>query len=239
MVELLQKINNLKNISFNSEDDLIIKHVLPFFEIFGYSSQMFTTKFPINGYRTNKKGRKPEADCVFFSSKDHNFKTTLIVVETKRDENHSPIEQAKYYSDNLFTPFFITWEKLQFEIYQCKRFESPISLGRYEIGSISSENFYRLIEILSPKKIIEYCNKNEIKSIDCEEERKRIESVYLNNLLPFLRDSFFLDLSRPLNVVDGFVQLYLSEYKLPDTENEDIEEKIESGIHAKYIEYFL
>jgi len=223
MQSLVQKINALKECGFRSEDDIIIKFVIPFFSHFGYTNDMFDTKVPINEYRANKRGRKPEADCVFYSMKEHNHKTSLIVVETKRNEGQTPHEQAKYYSDNLYVPIFLTWQKYSFEIFQCKKFEFPISLGKYKIGSLTTNDFTYLCEILSPNNLIDYCEKNEIKSIDLEENRKKIEKTYLNNVYTNLRDSHFLDLPRSLNIVDGFVQLYLSEYSQSNLDFEEIE----------------
>jgi len=239
MESQIQKINALKEIDFHSEDDVIVKYVIPFFRHFGYTSDMFNTKVPIQEYRANKQGRKPEADCVFYSMKEHNDKTSLIVVETKRDEGQSPNVQAKYYSDNLYVPIFLTWQKYNFEIFQCKKFESPISLGKFELGNISNEDFTKLVEILSPQKIVNYCEKNEIKTIDFEDERKKIENKYLNNVYNHLKDSHFLDLSRSLNIVDGFVQLYLSDYSQSNSDYEEIEKIINSGVHAKYIQESL
>jgi hypothetical protein len=236
MKDQIRKINELKKCSFNSEDDVLIKYVIPFFSFFGYDAHMYKTKYPIQEYRVNRRGRKPEADCVFFSGHDHNFNSSLIVVETKRDEISNPIEQAKYYSDNLYTPFYITWEKFQFEIFQCKRFEPAISLGKFTLGEITAENFNKLLEILPPKKIVTYCEINEIKTIDLDKNRKEIESKYLNNLCSSLSNSFFLDLIRPLNVIDGFVQLYLSEYSVSCIDSEEIDKRVESGIHAKQID---
>src|SRR5262249_6463204 len=77
----VKQIFKLSQTSVGSEDDLIEKRVLPFFKLFGYGPDSYELKFPVRGYRPSRPGRKPEADCVFFSSSTHDLNSSLLVLE--------------------------------------------------------------------------------------------------------------------------------------------------------------
>lgn len=97
----LRRIAEISQTVFGSEDDLIHKIILPFFQVIGYGPDSFELKFPVKGYRPNRPGRKPEADCVFFSSPEHDENSSLLVAEIKRDDPEFPEQQARFYSTNL------------------------------------------------------------------------------------------------------------------------------------------
>src|SRR5216683_2822783 len=104
----LRRIAEISQTVFGSEDDLIHKVILPFFQVIGYGPDLLELKFPVKAYRPNRRGRKPEADCVFFSSSPHDLSSSLLVAEIKRDDQQSPEHQARFYSANLFVPFYVS-----------------------------------------------------------------------------------------------------------------------------------
>src|SRR5580692_5532164 len=114
----LTRIAEISRAAFGSEDDLIHKIILPFFQVIGYGPDLLELKFPVKAYRPNRRGRKPEADCVFFSSSTHDLRSSLLVAEIKRDDQQSPEHQARFYSANLFVPFYVSWSRLEFEVWQ-------------------------------------------------------------------------------------------------------------------------
>lgn len=52
----LTKIAEISQTAFGSEDDLIHKIILPFFEVIGYGPDLFELKFPVKAYRPNRRG---------------------------------------------------------------------------------------------------------------------------------------------------------------------------------------
>jgi hypothetical protein len=92
----LRRIADISQTVFGSEDDLIHKIILPFFQEIGYGPDLFELKFPVKAHRPNRRGRKPEADCVFFSSSTHDLGSSLLVAEIKRDDQESPEQQAEW-----------------------------------------------------------------------------------------------------------------------------------------------
>src|SRR5258707_6145599 len=121
----IRRIEEISRSVFSSEDDLIHKVVLPFFEVIGYGPDSFELKFPVHGYRPNRPGRKPEADCVFFSGPVHDQNSSLVVAEIKRDDPEFPEQQARFYATNLFTPFYVAWSGLGVEVWQVPNLRSP------------------------------------------------------------------------------------------------------------------
>src|SRR5579864_2648927 len=101
----VRRILEISQTMFGSEDDLINKIVVPFFQVIGYGPDSFELKFPVQGYRPDRPGRKPEADCVFFFRSPHDVTSSLLVAEIKRDDPHFPEQQARFYSTNLYVPF--------------------------------------------------------------------------------------------------------------------------------------
>src|SRR5258708_11896277 len=114
----ISRIGEISQTVFGSEDDLIYKVILPFFEVIGYGADSFELKYPVKAYRPNRRGRKPEADCVFFSSSTHDLNSSVLVAEIKRDDQESPEQQARFYSANLFVPFYVSWRRLGLEVWQ-------------------------------------------------------------------------------------------------------------------------
>ena len=119
-MNLSEKIYELINSPLGSEDDIRVKLVIPFFKLLGYNDDTYELSFPLKGYSPHKRGRKPEADVVFFGESEHNEKTSLIVIETKKIDDDFVEQQARFYSTNLWVPFYLTWEKYDFNIYQIR-----------------------------------------------------------------------------------------------------------------------
>ncbi|NVM01387.1 MAG: type I restriction enzyme HsdR N-terminal domain-containing protein [Candidatus Helarchaeota archaeon] len=82
-MSVIDKIRKIIETPFESEDDIRTKIVIPFFELLGYNNKMYALSHPIKIYNLKRRGRKPEADIVFFENENHSNKTSLIVVETK------------------------------------------------------------------------------------------------------------------------------------------------------------
>ena len=160
MNSALAEIRRLASVPYGSEDDLILKVVVPFFRLLGYRDEQVGLKYPVRCYRTARAGRKPEADCVFFSGADHNVDTSLLVVEVKRDQQPPPEAQARFYSSNLFVPFYVTWEAQSLEVYQLHAFRAPRNLGCYSLREMSSSDYEKLRTFLSPPAIERFCKTN-------------------------------------------------------------------------------
>ncbi len=205
------KVSKLAHTNFGSEDDLIVKVVIPFFELLGYKNDSYEIKFPVSGYRPGRPGRNPEGDCVFFANKEHNLKTSLFVVEAKRDDKFPPELQARFYSTNLFTPFYIAWSELTFEVWQVQNFREPSLIGQYELDKLSFSEFSTLKDILSSNHIISFCEKHEIKKFDLDELRREAESKYLARLLTDLRSYKALDLPTIFNFEKHYVPISVTE----------------------------
>jgi len=230
----VRKLEKISRSVFGSEDDLINKIVLPFFNVIGYGSESFELKFPVEGYRPNRPGRKPEADCVFFSSPTHDRNTSLLVAEIKRDDPEFPEQQARFYSANLFVPFYIAWSNLAFEVWQVQNFRPPSLIGRYRLDQIDSVVLSELLEFLAPRRVVEYCVENEIKKFDFDDRRNKIETRYLDGLASELRSFKALDLPRIRDLDTHYVDLRLKELNVvPSLE---VEKKIEQGVHPETLE---
>jgi hypothetical protein len=207
----LATVAGLSSVKVGSEDDLIHKVILPFFSLLGYDPSAIELKFPVPGYRPNRRGRKPEADCVFFSGSEHTLDSSLLVVEIKRDDPEFPEQQARYYATNLFTPFYVAWSNLSFEIWQIQNFRSPVLIGNYQLETLNRAYFADLIELLSPSQIARFCRLHEVKRFDFDEQRKAIESRYLESLAADLRHLKVLDLPLIRDLESHYVDLRLTE----------------------------
>jgi hypothetical protein len=235
--DIALKITRIAEISrtvFGSEDDLIHKIVLPFFQVIGYGPDSFELKFPVHGYRPNRPGRKPEADCVFFSSPVHDQNSSLVVAEIKRDDPVFPEQQARFYAANLFTPFYVAWTGLGFEVWQVQNFRPPSLVGRYRLDTMDTVAVSELGELLAPDQIVQYCEENEIKKFDFDERRKTIEARYLEHLVTDLRSFKALDLPQIRNLDTHYVELRLRELNVVPLRA--VEEEIEHGTHPELID---
>jgi hypothetical protein len=217
-----------------SEDDLIHKVVLPFFEMIGYGSGSFELKFPVQGYRPNRPGRKPEADCAFFSGTIHDHNSSLLVAEIKRDEPGFPEQQARFYATNLFVPFYVAWIDFAFEVWQVQNYRPPALLGRYQLGDIDRTTLSELQELLSPDRIVEFCENNHVKQFDFDDRRKTIEAHYLERLATDLRTFKVLDLPGIRDLDSHYVELRLREIDVVPLRA--VGDQIERGAHPEIIE---
>jgi hypothetical protein len=225
----ITRIAEISQTFFGSEDDLIHKIILPFFEVIGYGPDLFEVKFPVKAYRPNRRGRKPEADCVFFSGAAHQLSSSLLVAEIKRDEEESPEQQARFYSANLFVPFYVSWSGLRFEVWQLQNFRPPALISRYRLDQIDRVSFSELKELLAPNQIVKFCADNEIKTFDGDTRRKDIETRYLDRLAIDLRSFKALDLPQIREVDAHYVELRLRELEVIPLR--DVEEEIKQGVH--------
>jgi NACHT domain len=230
----LGRIAEISQAAFGSEDDLIHKIILPFFQVIGYSADSFELKFPVKAYRPNRRGRKPEADCVFFSGSTHDLSSSLLVAEIKRDDQEPAEQQARFYSANLFVPFYVSWSRLGFEVWQVQNFRPPSLLGRYRLKEIDRLALTELRELLAPTQIVEYCAENEIKKFDLDERRKAIEARYLSNLATDLRSFKALDLPEIRDLDAHYVELRLRELNV--IPSREVEEEIFQGVHPGTLE---
>jgi hypothetical protein len=230
----LRKIAEISQIVFGSEDDLIHKIILPFFQVIGYGPDLFELKFPVKAYRPNRRGRKPEADCVFFSSSVHDRDSSLLVAEIKRDDQESPEQQARFYSANLFVPFYVSWSRLGFEVWQVQNFRPPALVSRYRLDQIDRVSLSELEELLAPNQIMKFCAENEIKKFDLDTRRKKIEACYLDRLATDLRSFKALDLPQIRDLDAHYVELRLRELDVIPLH--DVKEEIQQGVHPGTLE---
>jgi tetratricopeptide (TPR) repeat protein len=230
----LTRIAEISRAAFGSEDDLIHKIILPFFQVIGYGPDLLELKFPVKAYRPNRRGRKPEADCVFFSSSTHDLRSSLLVAEIKRDDQQSPEHQARFYSANLFVPFYVSWSRLEFEVWQVQNFRPPVLVSRHRLDQIDRVSLSELKELLAPNQIVKFCAQNEIKEFDLDEGRKAIEVRYLSRLAIDLRSFKALDLPEIRDLDAHYVELRLRELEVIPLR--DVEEEIEQGVHPGTLE---
>ena len=230
----IRKITQLSQVTVGSEDDLIHKVVLPFFEIIGYGSGSFELKFPVQGYRPNRPGRKPEADCAFFSSAIHDQNSSLLVAEIKRDERGFPEQQARFYAINLFVPFYVAWTDFAFEVWQVQNYLPPALLGSYQLRDIDCTTLSALKELLAPNRIIEFCETNHIKQFDFDDRRKTIEAHYLERIATDMRTFKVLDLPGIRDLDSHYVELRLREINIVPLRA--VGDQIERGTHPEIIE---
>jgi HEAT repeat protein len=227
----IRRIAEISQIAFGSEDDLIHKIVLPFFKVIGYGPDSFELKFPVQGYRPNRPGRKPEADCVFFSSSIHDTDSALLVAEIKREDPEFPEQQARFYSTNLFIPFYVAWSGLAFEVWQVQNFRAPSLIVRHRLDRIDRVAFSELRQLLAPNQVIQYCGENQIKKFDFDEQREIIEARYLDRLAADLRSFKALDLPRIRDLDTHYVELRLREFDVVPLRS--VDQDIAEGVHPE------
>jgi hypothetical protein len=229
----IEKINEISRTAFGSEDDLINKVVLPFFQVIGYGPDSFELKLPVQGYRPSRPGRKPEADCVFFSGPKHDGKSSLLVAEIKRDDPEFPEQQARFYSANLFVPFYIAWSGFAFEVWQVQNFRPPALVGRYRLDQMDSVAFAELKELLAPGKVEKYCAENEIKLFDHDNQRQKLEAQYLGRLAADLCSFKALDFPQIRDLDAHYIDLGLREHDVVPVRA--VKPEIEQGEHPEAI----
>lgn len=160
----------------------------------------------------------------------------MLVVEAKREALPPAEAQARFYSANLFVPFYITWQEQTFEIFQLHSFRAPRNLGEYSLKELNPNNLADLIALLSTQSIMEYCVDNEIKHYDLGEKRKNIEALYIKQLQKDLRLAKILDFSKPIDLLQTYIPLYLEELSVGIVAPEDVEEEIQQGAHPVVLE---
>lgn len=225
----VKRVAEISRIVFGSEDDLIQKIIVPFFQVMGYGTDSFELKFPVTGYRPNRPGRKPEADCVFFSGPRHDLDSTLLVAEIKREDPEFPEQQARFYSTNLYTPFYVAWSGLAFEVWQVQNFRPPSLIRRYRLDQIDGLGLSELTELLAPSQIVKFCKENEIKKFELDERRKEIEARYLDRFASDLHSFKALDLPQIRDLDAHYVELRLRELDVIPLR--EVEEEIRQGAH--------
>lgn len=226
----------LGNISYGSEDDLIVKMVVPFLKLLGYNDNQIAIKFPVKAYRPGRAGRKPEADCVLFAGSDRSLDGSLVVVEVKSDPEATPEEQARFYSANLFVPFYLAWRGYEFDVYQLQAFKPPRYVETFSLRQMSEELFARAKAILSADLIHAYCRAHEIKAFDVGEELRKEEAQYVQKCLERLRYYRLLDLARPLDLLQTFVPVHIKVLESGTISAEKIQDTVHEGAHPKTIE---
>lgn len=229
----IEKINEISRTTFGSEDGLINKVVLPFLQVMGYGPDSYELKFPVQGYRPSRPGRKPEADCVFFSGPKHDEKSSLLVAEIKRDDPEFPEQQARFYSTNLFVPLYIAWSGLAFEVWQVQNFRAPALVGRYRLDQMNSVAFAELKELLAPGKVEKYCAENEIKLFNLDNRRQKLETQYLGRLAADLCSFKALDFPQIRDLDAHYIDLGLREHDQVPVRA--VKAEIEQGEHPEAI----
>ncbi len=213
-MSLHEKIDELTKTPLGSEDDIRVKLVIPFFKLLGYNDDNYELSFPIKGYSPHKRGRKPEADVVFFGERDHNEKTSLIVVETKKRDDEMVEQQARFYSTNLWVPFYLTWEKYNFNIYQIRNFDGITHLGSYSLKDISNKDLSELTATISLVAVKKFCEENEIKRFTINETTLLgYLNEYKSKYFDFLNKYSILRFNKELKISDQYVQRYFKEHR--------------------------
>ena len=118
----LRRIAEISQAAFGSEDDLIHKIILPFFQVIGYGADSFELKLPVKAYRPNRRGSKPEADCVFFSSSTHDLSSSLLVAEIKRDDQESRSNRQDFILRTFSCRFTFRGAAWDLKCGRCKTF---------------------------------------------------------------------------------------------------------------------
>ena len=209
-MNLLEKIDELIKTPIGSEDDIRVKLVIPFFKLLGYDDEKYKLSYPIKAYSPHKRGRKPEADVVFFGDRNHNEKTSLIVVESKNVDDNAAEEQARFYSTNLWVPFYLTWENYDFSIYQIRNFTGVTHIGAYSLKNLSIKKLNKIIAIISINAVKNFCEENEIKRFSLN---KATIFEYLNEYkrkyFDFINKFTILNLNKELKISDLYVFLHI------------------------------
>jgi hypothetical protein len=116
--------------SFQNEDDVETKLVLPLFLHLGYPEPCRRGKYPIASYNPGKAGRKPEADQVYFSTEkaqEQNRDTCLLVVEAKEPKEtdlRMHLDQAQFYGYHLVPSFLALTNGSRLMVLKRRGFES-------------------------------------------------------------------------------------------------------------------
>jgi HEAT repeat protein len=222
--------------SHGSEDELIVKVVVPFFKLLRYVDDQIAIKFPVKAYRPGRVGRKAEADCVLFAGSKRTLDDSLVVIEVKSDSESTPEEQARFYSANLFVPFYLAWCGCEFDVYQLHAFTPPRLVGSFDLERMSEDLFARVKAILSADSIQAYCRTHEIKTFDVQDELRRAEAEYVQKYIEQLRYFRLLDLARPLDVLRAFVPVHIRILESGAIDVDSVHDAVEQGAYPKDLE---
>lgn len=147
-----------------NEDDVDTKFVIPFFRLLGYLENCRRSKYPIKAYLPGKKGRKSEADHVFFSTsdlKEQDPQTSLFVVESKTpDKKLDDVkEQVDFYSEYIKPVCVAITNGDQIIVFKKHQYRSDEMLFETSITELNSKEylneFYQQLNFQSLKRIRE------------------------------------------------------------------------------------
>jgi hypothetical protein len=161
---LIDWIKSFDPSSLQNEDNVETKFVIPLFQHLDYPEKCRFGKKPIDSYQTrNQRGRKNEADQVYYSEKDPNrqdFSTCLIVVEAKRPDKKyldEDIAQARFYGFHLKAPFLVVTNGYHLKVLKIHQYCEDEILFDHSLEELQEEktviNLYKLLNFEVIKQV--------------------------------------------------------------------------------------
>lgn len=135
------------------------------FNNLGYDDNDRAENYAVEWDEGGKKAKPKFADQVYFNGKKRNQDTSLIVAEAKSPHEKVDAQgQACFYSMWLRVPFYILCNGNEFVIIQMHLFHGDKILLQCKVAEIP-ENWAKIESILHKQNVIDYCNKNKLKTI--------------------------------------------------------------------------
>ena len=182
------------------ESKVLIKR---FFSLLGYDDRDRAENHTVEWWAGREKQSPKYADQVYFNGSEWNIDTSLVVAEAKKpSEKVDAFGQAQFYSMWLRTPYYVLCNGEEIVIVLSDRYKADKELLRCSVKEIP-QHWAKIESILQKDLVIDYCNRNNLKSI-------KVGEVYLTEYLTFLSsqksDSDFLPL---------FAKPQLQNHKIP------------------------
>ncbi len=161
-------INWIQNFDYSllqNEADVETKFVIKLFEHLDYSDSLRRDKFQVPVYQPlsqKKRGKKPEADYVYFSETDplkQTEDTSLVVIEVKRPEEtlKAALLQAQYYAYFLKTPFLVLSNGYNLQIWKHREYQADEKVFDVTLDELRTERIaeelYQLLNYAVVKQL--------------------------------------------------------------------------------------
>ena len=173
--------------SFANEADVETQLLVPLFLSLGWPNEELHPKVPVNFKQGRTVGRKPEADYALAPKQPRPPKIAWCVIEAKHpseDLCDAP-SQADSYSYMLRSPFFVTCNGINFEIWQTGFFDMSKCCLNIPVKEIPNR-IGELTSIISRKSVLYYGEKYRIRPV-------KIETIDFTGYLDQFSEAIMLD----------------------------------------------
>jgi hypothetical protein len=140
--------------------------IMPLFAELGYSDEDRERGVPVEFMYGSRRGRRPEADFVYFDGVDRSADNSLVTVEAKAvGENlEDAASQADFYSWLLKTSLYVACNGIELVCMQVQVSRTNVQVFRYAVGELAA-HWPEVESVLSKAAVLQYATALELRPI--------------------------------------------------------------------------